>query len=239
MTRLTSKTRLFPGLPYSQLRHCQPRQRIQIFLSTGAVGQEAFEASAGANFQSGYMIVGGNIVSPVPLNFNFLVSGSLNVTTVPDTSAVAGYRYDIDFNHLINAGSVSCETSDNGETTCLGTSGPVINFIQIPMTVDINNSYILDATLSVTAFASVGAVAVAEFAHTLDLTSVTVDNDFAGDITGLEVVFDSGLTMPVMRSSNVQIPEPTSLGVMLSGLIGLLGVLRGQDLVKQPPTQKT
>jgi hypothetical protein len=81
----------------------------------------------------------------------------------------------------------------------------------------------LSMGLSAVAEATKGASASANVAHTLQLTSITVPDDFAGDLSGSEVVFDSGLVIPVTRnSSGNPIPEPGSIALLGSSLFLLL-----------------
>ncbi len=87
-------------------------------------------------------------------------------------------------------------------------------------------------SLNSTASASVSdASATSDYSATLSLESITVPVDFdAVDISGLSVVFDTGLTIPVTRegvSVPEPIPEPSSvLGTLIVGAFGAYFLLK-------------
>jgi hypothetical protein len=83
----------------------------------------------------------------------------------------------------------------------------------------------LNGTMSCGVSSSNGAKAVCDYGSSLALTSITVPFDFtAVDIDPLRVVFDSGLSMDILRESpsvGGVVPEPATGLLMGSGLLVL------------------
>jgi hypothetical protein len=80
----------------------------------------------------------------------------------------------------------------------------------------------------VSASESNGGSSSASFSDTLKLTSVTVPDSYAGDISNINVLFDTGLTLPLERSSEqvAPTPEPGSFfllgGTLIATILGSL-----------------
>jgi hypothetical protein len=191
-----------------------------------------YDAGAGAGFLSAFNIVGDPNDVVLPLSFDFSISGTLSATSAAgneDSVASAGIQYDVQTSAdrflggatlTSQAGIPTGATSGNlvGDVSLTGFTGITYTFdstFSLPVTLSGTEVDALSATLSSVASSTPGASAYSDFSDTLDLTSITLPSGFTQvNPSDLQVVFDSGLTMPVTTA----VPEPASMFMAATGL---------------------
>jgi hypothetical protein len=205
----------------------------------GRTAASGFGDSAGVtlSYSSDYTLVGAGAVSPTELSFIFDLAGTMAVTGLSlGDGGAAGYKVQV--GGVVDAGSFSCQNLID-----LNFGRPIMNCAGIASSTD-NTTVALTIAKSIavtlpssgtlnmqfqTSASTLGqGSADSNFLGGLSLLSVTVPDTFIGDISGLRVVFDSGLQVPVTRAGSgdaVVVPEPTTLA-LLGGPILLLGLLR-------------
>jgi hypothetical protein len=189
------------------------------------------EASAAASFSSSFTVVGNTSGDPLPLTYHVHLEGILEAST-SSVPPLVNYGSVANANFLLNVYGLTNHTfrsltltSQGGSQTITDASGsnPYFgNVVEIHSTIQLADQvttlgYFSVALSSVASSSPIGSTfARSGFIDTAYLESITVPADFnTVDISGLSIVFDSGLTMPVTRAV-AAVPEPSC--VVLTGL---------------------
>lgn len=171
----------------------------------------------------------GAILADPSLLFHYRIEGEALPSEASVTARIAG-RAALSFGERGQDGYVE-QTYSNIYGTVDGLAGPFETVIGVKVALNDAGSYLFgDYVINGRAHALADTDGSLEFAwhHTSSLIAVTFADGTTPEERGYSLEFESGLTSPnlVDHSDAAEMPEPSSLMLLGTGLIGLMGLRR-------------
>ncbi|WP_390621317.1 PEP-CTERM sorting domain-containing protein [Maioricimonas rarisocia] len=179
----------------------------------------------------------------LPLSFNFRLHGSLDASSQfgdknSQSHATVGYTASLtsldggrdSTSGQIQRSSIAGVPSLQRWSDASGfelSGGPIIDE-KVSVTLPVSTGGRLSSSLTATALASVsgGASADVDFLSTFALESITLPSNYNRNGLGnLEVAFGSGKRYVVTQADVTPVPEPSSLLLLVTGLVALYRLL--------------